>query len=83
MSLSRKLGRTMYGLQDAGSAFDHMSGDRVAKRLGFKLRTFSLCVLNRGNFVAQRYEDDYPVLGTRGEVREFREDMSKHLRTYC
>lgn len=31
------------------------------------------------DFMAQRHGDDYPVLGTRREVRQFTEDLSKHF----
>ena len=44
-----------------------------------KLGNFTHCVLTRGNLVAQRYGDDNPVLGTRREVREFREGLPKHF----
>ena len=68
----------MYGLQDAGAALDKMSGE-VAKKMGCRLGTFTHFVFQRGNLVAPRYEDDYFVLGTRGDVRVFREDLSKHF----
>ena len=61
------LGRTMYGLQDVGAAFDRMSGS-AAKKQGCKLGTFTHCVLTFGNLVVQCFGDDGPVLGTRREV---------------
>ena len=73
-----KRGRTMYGLQDAGSAFDRTSGS-VPKNWLQAWHFGTHCVLTRGNLVAQRYGDDYPVLGTRHEMRESREDLSKHF----
>ena len=73
-----KLGRTTFGLQDAFASFDRMSGS-VAEMLSCKLGTMTHCVLNRGNLVAQGHGDDCAVLGTRREVRAFREDLSKHF----
>ena len=68
---------TVYGLQDTGAAFDRMSGS-VVKKLGSKLGTFTHCVLTRENLMVQRY-GDHPVPGTRREVRDTREDLSKHF----
>ena len=66
----------MNGLQDAGTAFDKMSG-QVAKKMGCRLGTFTHCVLSRGNLLAQCFGDDCRLLCTRREVRARREDLLK------
>ncbi len=73
-----RLRRAMYGLKDANAAFDKMSA-KAALAMGCNIGTFTHCVLRRGTLTAQRHGDDYPVLGTRREVKQFTEDLSKHF----
>ena len=71
------LGRTMHG---GRSLRPH--GQQRGRDAGLHAwHLHAVSVLTRENLVAQRYGDYYPVLGTRCEVCEFRENLSKAL--YC
>ena len=72
-----RLLKAMYGTRDAGQCFDDFS-EQTMKKLGFDIGKFNPCIhLHKGeNKVCVRHGDDFVLLATRAQHREFVIDMN-------
>ena len=72
----------MYGLRDAGAAFDRKVLD-VMNLMGVSLGKFSVCVGHRKVMDTLvrlvRWGDDFSVSGRRSLCKAFRNELGKHL----
>ena len=74
-----KLLKAMYGLRDAGAAFDRKVLD-VMNLMGVSLGKFSICVGVMDTLVRLvRWGDDLSLSGRRSLCNAFRDDLAKHL----
>ena len=77
-----KLLKAMYGLRDAGAAFDRKVLD-VINLMGVSLGTFSICVGYRKVMDTlvrlARWGDDFFLSGRRALCNAFRDELGKHL----
>ena len=77
-----KLLKAMYGLRDAGAAFDRKVLD-VMNLMGVSLGKLSICVGYRKvmNTLVRlvRWSDDFPLSGRRSLCNAFRDELEKYL----
>ena len=72
----------MYGTRDAGQCFDDFS-EKTMKALGFVSGTFNPCIYHHpvGNMICVRHGDDFVLLATRAQHKQFLKDMNEHMIT--
>ena len=75
-----KLLKAMYGLRDAGAAFDKKV-EVSSESMGYKVGLFSpcLCYSSATKVRSFRHGDDFVVLGTRAGVKGYSDELGKHL----
>ena len=75
-----KLLKAMYGLRDAGAAFDRKV-EVSSESMGCKVGLFSPCLCyNPATKVRSfRHGDDFVVLGSRAGVKNYSDELGKHL----
>jgi len=79
-SMCWKLLKAMYGLRDAGQAFD-IKVEKVMEDLGFTLGVFSPCCYHhvKWDLKVYRHGDDFVVLGSRRSLEIFFVEVNKHM----
>jgi len=75
-----KLLKAMYGLRDAGQAFD-IKVEKVMDHLGFVQGVFSPCCYYHPKWALRvyRHGDDFVVLGSRRDLEVFFVEVNKHM----
>jgi hypothetical protein len=75
-----KLLKAMYGLRDAGAAFDKKV-EVSSEAMGFKVGLFSPCLCYNPATKVRffRHGDDFVVLGSRAAVKNYAEELGKYL----
>ena len=70
----------MYGTKDAGTCFDAFA-ESVMKKLGFSVGVFSPCIYycKEKNMVSVRHGDDFLVLATRAQHKQFHKGANEHM----